>query len=149
MRRGKSLLGQTISLCCTRPPRFRMTLYCQTDLGSLMRLAGTPILVLCRACLHGVAARGSRRCDDVEVPRIPRNKSGRRSVVDWSWFRRPFHSDRNYGEGVTLSKSLGGLMLSFVQRRGPKVVAAKINSALISELWPNAYNSGRPSPKLT
>jgi hypothetical protein len=23
-----------------------------------------------------------------------------RSPIDWSWFRRPFHSDCNYGEGV-------------------------------------------------
>jgi hypothetical protein len=24
--------------------------------------------------------------------------SGRRSAVDWIWFRRPFHPDRGYGE---------------------------------------------------
>src|SRR3954452_11544716 len=46
MRRGKSLLGQTISLYCTRKPICRRTVPCQTDPGSLMRLAGTPILVL-------------------------------------------------------------------------------------------------------
>src|SRR5947207_14880648 len=45
MRRGISLLGPTISSCCTRK-RLRMTVPCQTDPGSLMRLAGTPILVL-------------------------------------------------------------------------------------------------------
>src|SRR2546423_1677921 len=46
MRRGISLLGPTISLCCTRKPRFRMTVSSQTDPGSLMRLAGTLILDL-------------------------------------------------------------------------------------------------------
>src|SRR6266516_4476287 len=86
MRRGESLLGQTISLCCTRAPRFRVTLPCQTDPGSLMRLAGTPILVLLPVV--PTWRRGTAVPEDVtkmEARRIPRNKSGRRSAVDWSW----------------------------------------------------------------
>jgi len=45
MRRGTSLLGQTISLCCTQTLRFQMTLHYQTNLGSLICLASVPILV--------------------------------------------------------------------------------------------------------
>jgi hypothetical protein len=41
-------------------------------------------------------------CDeDIDVDREFREikaAGGRRSALDWSWFRRPFHSDCNYGE---------------------------------------------------
>ena len=55
-------------------------------------------------CISKVGEAGGCGEDiDVEAQGILRNKSGRRQAVggrrlDWSWFRRPFHSDCNYGD---------------------------------------------------
>ena len=67
-------------------------------------------------CISNVGEDGG--CDediDVEARRIPRNKSGRRSAVggrrsavDWSWFRRPLHPDCACGEFMNGAPSPGG-----------------------------------------
>jgi len=85
MRRGKSLLGQTISLYCTQQVKFRVTSSCQTGPGLLIKIAGNSYFGPFAGRTYIASKYGVRRllrlknCNRAAKTGSQRHKEGRRA----------------------------------------------------------------------